>query len=154
MKTHWYVVAHRAGARVFEQQGVEKTLTLVKEFDHPEGKLKGSELVSDRQGRFDNGSSGHIAVGSDDTQRTQVAIEFCRKLAEYLETEANKSSFSSLALVAEPHFLGQLRKAIGKGSVSRLTQEVAKDLVNVSDHQMAEQLSGILCTRESVQPGR
>ncbi len=150
MKNHWYVVAHRAGARVFQQQGIEEALTLVKLFENPEGKVKSSDLVSDRQGRFDRGGGGHIAVGSEDVQREHIAQKFSREIASYLDSEAQKNAYNSLALVAEPQFLGELHKALGQAASSKVTKTLTKDLANVGEHQMAASLSDILLTKEPI----
>lgn len=151
MNKHWYLVGQRAGARIFEQDGIKPELRLVRRFENPEGLLKTSELVSDRQGRSDSGSmAGHNAVGKTDTPREHVLESFTHELGHFLEHEAERGAFVSLVLVAEPHVLGSLKKAVGKTTSHLLRESVTKDLLHVSDHDMAGQLSAVLCTREDV----
>ncbi len=153
MNMHWYLVGHRAGARIFAQPGIKPELQLVRHFENAEGKLKTSELVSDRQGRSDSGNmKGHNAVGGTDSPRQHVLDNFARELGDFLEEEAGRNAFTSLVLVAEPHFLGTLKQALGKGATSRLRETLPKDLVNVSDHDMAATLEGVLCMREEIRP--
>ena len=150
---HWFLIAHRAGARIFAQQGIKPELQLVRRFENAEGKLKTSELVSDRQGRSYSGNmAGHNAVGGTDAPRQHVLENFARELGDFLEQEAAKNAFTSLVLIAEPHVLGDLKKTLGKGAAGRLRETLAKDFVNVSDHEMASHLEGVLCVREEIRP--
>jgi len=149
MKKHWYLVTQSAGARIFEQEGILPELHLVHRFENHDGRLKTSELVSDRQGRSDSGGiPGHSTVGNNDGASTHILQKFSRELGAYLEQEAVKDTFETLVLVAEPHFLGELKKHIGKVTSPRLLDAVIKDLVHVSDHDMASQLQGSLCLHE------
>lgn len=151
MNNHWYLVAHRAGARIFEQTGIKPELRLAFNFENPEGKLKDSELVSDRQGRADHSSIiGHSPVGNDKGPRDQVVFKFAQELAEFLEKEANRKTFASLVLVAEPNLLGELRKALGQETVKCLRDSLSKDLVHVSDRDMAEHIKSVFCAQEPI----
>lgn len=46
MDTTWIVVAHQAGARVFENQGSGKGLDLGDEIDHPQGRARDDEVMA------------------------------------------------------------------------------------------------------------
>jgi len=152
MNKHWYLVGQSAGARIFEQCGIKPELQLIRRFDNPQGMLKTSELVSDQQGRSDSSAmhGGHNALGTDNNQKRHVLEKFAAELGDFLESEAERNSYNSLVLVAEPHFLSALRKAIKKGTSHLLLESVNKDLVHTSDHEMAAQLSENLCIRESI----
>jgi protein required for attachment to host cells len=151
MNKHWYLIGHLAGARIFEQEGIKQELRLVRRFENPEGKLKTSELVSDRQGRSDSNSMiGHNAVGNVDTARKHVLENFVQEIGKFLEQQAERNAFASIVLVAEPHVLGEIKKVIRKVTSHRMRQAVTKDLVHVSDHDMATQLKGVLCQHEEI----
>ena len=67
MATTWILVAHRGGARIFENRSGERELKLVENIDHAVGRLQAHELESDRSGRsFDRmGDQRHgISSGS------------------------------------------------------------------------------------------
>lgn len=153
MNKHWYLIGERSGARIFEQDGIKPELKLVRNFENPDGRLATSELVSDRQGRSDrNTNIGRSAVGDNDGPRKHVLENFAHELGKFLEQEAEHNKFSSLVLVAEPHVLGELRKAMGKATMHRMRDSITKDLLNVSDRDMAAHLQGVLCVREEVRP--
>ena len=152
LKKHWYLVAHRSGARIFEQEGVKQELTLLHNFENHDGSLKVSELVSDRQGRSTGGNaSNHTAVGSENKSSEHVLEVFTHKLAEFLEQEVQRSSFDSLVLVAEPHVLGGLKKTIGHSTAQRFRDPLIKDLVHVTNHDMMKHLKDALCIAEEIQ---
>lgn len=151
MNKHWYLVGERAGARIFEQEGVKSELRLIKNFENHQGALKTSELVSDRQGRTESSSAnGHHAVGKEDTARQHVLERFSKELGKFLEHEAQQKSFSSIVLVAEPQMLGELRKSIGKVTSKLVRDGISKDFIRVSDHDMAVHLKDSMLVSEEI----
>ncbi len=151
MKRHWYVVGHRSGARIFEQVGVKPELKLVHSFDNPSGDRRDNELVSDRQGRSDPGMTpGHTPVGSDYKPGRHLLTVFAQEIGAFLEKEATRNAYESLVLVAEPHVLGELKKAMGHITSPRLRAPLIKELAEVSAHDMGAHLKGVLCLREEI----
>ena len=52
MGTQWIVVANASRARVLEQQNAsDRNYTLLADLEHPNSRLKGEHLASDRPGR-------------------------------------------------------------------------------------------------------
>ena len=153
IRIHWFVVAHRAGARIFEQHGVIPELTMIHKFENAKGILKESELVDDRQGRTDfRGVSGHTAVGGDYSARNNNLEEFAVEIDKALENGALLNIYTSIILVAEPHFLGILKKHLGDATSRRMLDTVAKDLVHISNDEMAKALRAFLSVHEPVRP--
>ncbi len=151
MSKHWYLVGQSAGARIFEQDGIKKELLLVRRFENPEGALKTSELVSDRQGRFDSGNmTGHNAVGNVDAPRKHVLNRFAKELGEFLEQNARQNAYESIVLIAESHVLGEIKKTIGKATTQRLLESISKNLGHIADQDMMLQLEGALCRCEDI----
>lgn len=151
MSNHWYLIAQRAEAKIYEQRGVAASLRLVERIGNPKGVLKTSELVSDRQGRSDQASRvGHNAVGEDSAPRENVLKSFTRRLSKYLEAAAERGDFDSLVLVAEPHVLGELKKSLGRSAERKLRQTLSKDLLHVPETEVSAQLSPVLCHKEAI----
>ena len=152
-KRHWYLVAQRAEARIFEQIGVAPTLSVIHRFENTLGRLKDTELVSDRQGRSDHsGSPGHIPIGSNYSPKEGVLKTFLHEVATFLEGKAVQKAFDSIVLVAEPSLLGEIKHSIGHATTSRLKDSVIKDLAHVPDRDMDEVLKRSLCMREDILP--
>lgn len=151
MKKSWYVVADSSGARIFEQRGVTHELTLLRQLDHPEGRLKTEELVSDRQGRSDRSNMhGRTPLGGDYDPKEALREDFANDLAQGLEQDALQEKFHYLVLVSEPHFLGLVKQNLGSHAQRKLRTSLAKDLSQVSHHDMGGHLESVLLVREPI----
>ena len=70
MNKTWIVIAHRAGARIFENDGPGKGIGHVDAIAHPEGRLENKALGSDKPRRsFDTHGPGRHALGKNTTRR-------------------------------------------------------------------------------------
>jgi protein required for attachment to host cells len=58
--------------------------------------------------------------------------EFSRLVAEQVRTFYQEHLFSSFVIMAEPKFLGELRKDLDKQILTLITREVSKDLAHQS----------------------
>lgn len=145
MSKTWILVAHRAGARLFLSAGPGKGLALVRNIDHPEGRLKGSEIVSDRQGRaFESHGAGRHAYEAPHDPTDSAATQFARELAAILDQGRNEGRYEQLVLVAEARFLGMLRGALSREAAARVSHTLEKDLGAVSEHDLPSRLQGIV----------
>ena len=61
MSTTWILVGNAARARLYENTGIGKGLKLLSEFLHPQSRMKGVDLVSDRAGFVQGVGNGHAA---------------------------------------------------------------------------------------------
>lgn len=142
---HWYVVAHKAGARIFEQEGVAPTLSLIEEIDHPEGTLKNQDIVSDRAGHADPGRNSY--EWSTDPKDHVIDL-FAKRVAEHLEAKLDEGRFSTLTLIAGPKLLGKIRASLHARVKEKIRKELPKDLAKVKPHNMPEALREVLLERE------
>lgn len=128
MSTRWFVVAHRAGARIFEQQGREEP-RLKEELVHPAGRLKTAEQDSDRPGvNYESVRPGVHALANEEWAHDKNAREFAHTLASRLDRARTQLHLGGVILVAEPKFLGLLRQALNRESEKLVRGTVAKDL--------------------------
>jgi len=142
MKKSWFVIAHRAGCRIFSKAGAAGPLELVETLDNAEGRLQNREIDSDKGGTtFANPAHGRHVFSTEVSAHEQVAKKFATLLGNKLEEAAVSQRFDELILVAEPHFLGLLRQELGKNASARVTRSLEKDLANVKDNEMQERLS-------------
>jgi protein required for attachment to host cells len=148
MSTTWVLVAHRSGARLFENAGRGKGLSLVQDLPHPEGRLKSGEINSDRPGRSYSSSSGgggmaRHGFGKDDAT-VEVAAHFARELAGLLDRGRTEKRFDQLVLVAEPSFLGNLRASLTTPTAAAVSATLDKDLGQVSEHDLPKHLGSVI----------
>ena len=113
MSRTWILVAHRSGARLFENRGPGKGLDFLRNLDNPAGKLKNQEINSDKPGRsFDRRGRGGHAYASEQDPVAHVAQHFAKQLAELLNEGRVEQRYQRLVLVADPRFLGLLRESL------------------------------------------
>lgn len=142
MNTNWILVANRSSARLFENKGPGKGLSLLRDIAHAEGRLKNRELVSDKSGRsFDTEGEGRHATEAKQSPTEREAQKFGKELAGILNDGRNNNAYDSIVLVAEAKFLGVLRSELD-GQVSKLvSQTVEKNLVKIADGDIAASLA-------------
>lgn len=145
MTMTWILVANRAQARLFESPGPGKGPRLVREIEHPEGRLATHELGSERPGRsYDSHGPGRHAMGKEHDAAEQTAIRFAKRLSLLLEEGRTRNQFTKLVLVAEPRFLGQLRDALSRETATRLAASLDKDLPGIGAQDLARHLDSVI----------
>jgi protein required for attachment to host cells len=140
--TTWIVVAHRGGAVVYESRGPGRPLGSVLQLRNPRGRLKSSQMQSDRPGRsFDRRGDGRHALSAQESAPDHIARAFVSELAERLEHARTEDRFDRLVLVAPPKTLGQLRGALSEALRALLIAELPKDLAHSDGDQVRKQLA-------------
>jgi len=135
----WILIASRAGARIVEQQ--HDDWTLLEEIENDAGRLRNSQLDSDRPGRtFSRTTAARHALSPAECSHDVVAERFARALAEHLDRARMEGRFSSLVLVAEPHFLGMLHNALSPNLVPFVRNSIGKDLHRVALRELGRHL--------------
>jgi protein required for attachment to host cells len=139
--SRWVVVANSSRARLFESRAASGTLALVREFEHPESRAKGVDLVSDRPGHTATDQGRRTALDPD-TEPKRVAQEhFARELSHALEQGRVQNRYSGLVLVASAPFLGILRSQLPEGVRTQVREAIDKDYTALTERELAAQLS-------------
>lgn len=141
MEATWVVTADRAGARLLERNGdMREGYEIIEEVDHPEGRLRDTEIDTDRSGssRTGRGTGGHASVqhtmgGSNSgTAHDRMAQMFAKSIADKLHHARGSGRFSRLVLAAEPRFLGMLRDSLDAPTARCVVGSISKNLQSVS----------------------
>jgi protein required for attachment to host cells len=145
MNTTWILVAHRGGARLFENLGPGKGMQLVEDIPHPEGRLKSGEINADKPGRaFDSFGNGRHSMSQEHEAAEQVSLMFARHLCDKLEKARAENRFGKLVLVAEPRLLGELRGALDKPTAALVSATLDKDLAGVDNRDIPKHLDKLV----------
>lgn len=145
MNTTWILVAHRGGARFFENPGPGKGLVHLETIEHPEGRLKNGELNSDKPGRaFDRVGGGRHSMSTEQEPTERVAQQFAKQLSEKLVRGRTENRYTRLILVAEPRFLGELRSALDSPTTALVSATLDKDLGGIDDRDISKHLSNVV----------
>ena len=142
--TAWIVVSDASRAKLFSTELREDAWSLVHEFEHPEGREMSRDISpSSPPGRMQKNKghgAQHTAMEPRTTPKEGEAERFAQHLADYLEQATARRAFDYLVLVAPPHFLGVLHKALGRQAASHLRATVNKDLSMFGTAELRERL--------------
>jgi protein required for attachment to host cells len=157
MKAKWILVAHRGGARLFHWLASEKRLTLNMKVDFPEGHAARNLGSSNHAKLTSAEGSGTMFLPQDQSHGEAAAGALCNELARLLKKKHAERPHNELVLVAGPHLLGMLKRALDKDVTRIVVGSVDKDLAHVPDseildHLDLEELENASLELESAQP--
>jgi protein required for attachment to host cells len=113
-------------------------LTLVKEINHPENKLKNSDMDSDRSGHYQGGQSSRGAY-SPHTETKDIHIDnFAREIAKEMNQERIKKDYDELIIIAPPRMCGLLFQHIDKHVKDLIINKIEKDILYLSDNELLD----------------
>lgn len=141
--TTWVLVADGAKARLLERIGANDPLTPAssKCFTDPEARTPTRDLGADRPGRVrESANTARHAMEPRVDWHRYAKEQFAKSVAGALEEAALSKKYEALILVAPPRALGDLRSALGQHAKALVAGEVAKDLTNLSDHELPPHL--------------
>jgi protein required for attachment to host cells len=147
MAKTWILVAHDAGARVFENDGPGKGLQLIEEIDHPEGRERDQDINADRPGRSFRKNSAdprRAAMSRSEGPRERVVADFARAMAEKLKQGRVENQYERLVLVAPPRFLGLLRSSLDGPTAQLLVGSLNKDLASTTQAELIGHLGEVM----------
>ncbi|HSW18969.1 MAG TPA: host attachment protein [Ramlibacter sp.] len=121
MKSRWILVANASLARIFRRDSAVEPLVPVETLSHEEGRMRGSELASDRPGTeaTDNSRGANRFEPRTDARRKEH-LRFAREIADRLDKELAAHEFDSLAVFASNPFCGELRAQLSEGVEKRI----------------------------------
>jgi len=137
----WIVVANSSRARLFESGGAGGVFALLREFEHPESRAKGSDLTSDRPGHTATDQGRRTALDPDTEPKRVAQEQFARELGRVLEQGRVHNRYGALVLVASAPFLGILRTQLPDGVKTRVREAIDKDYTALAERELAAQLS-------------
>lgn len=129
MKNPWVLVANSSFARIYS--GPNSHLEEIETLEHPESRMHGRDLVTDRPGRtFDSVGGGGHGLGSELSPQKNEAEHFAGAIAQHLDHARRIGTFNKLYVIASPSFLGMLRNALHSATRDLVALEVDKDLTS------------------------
>jgi protein required for attachment to host cells len=120
----WYVVATRTEA-AFYADGQDRRFHFKERLTNEQGRLTERQMTSDRSG-----------PGLTTHKGERVSQDFALRIAAQLEAARVGRQFSDLVLVAEPRFLGVLKKALSAPLLGAVSHEVPAEYINRSEAEL------------------
>jgi len=129
----YVIVANASQARILSAKNNTMSLTEISNLIHSASRLREQELVTNRPGSGNNpgGYRGHSMGHEQDAHQRQGAL-FAHQLSDEIDKLVQGNKPCKIYLIAAPAFLGQLRAALSKPTVSLVVHEITKDLVTHS----------------------
>lgn len=123
MSITWIMVANASHAKLFTNNGPNRGLELVKEFEHPESREKAAELVSDRIGNY----AGSGSYAQPTSPKEHEADRFAQQIAHELEQGRVSNAYEKLIVVTSSHFMGLLNNRISQQVKNKISESINKD---------------------------
>lgn len=128
MKSQWIVVANASHARLYRRAGPDAPLISMAALEHPESRLRGSQLADDRPGREAvDGSPGGARFEPRADPRRKEHRHFAREIAERLDDVLAEDDLASLWVCASDPFLGELKGSLSDPVRHRLAVAASHD---------------------------
>ncbi len=141
MKPHWILVANASHARIFSRESPTAPLIPLANMEHPESRLKGSELADDRPGHeaTDHSSGGNRYEPRSDVRRKEHQ-RFAHELAERLDAGLAAQQFNTLWLCASNPFMGELKAQLSDAVHKRVHLALEIDLTSFGLAEIEQRL--------------
>lgn len=129
MSKIWILAGDTTRARVFFTDKRNGELTEQFDLVNPEARLHERDLTTDLPGSTANSATGmRHGLGAEESHKPAAARQFAREVADRLEKGRAAGEWEKLYIVAEPSFLGMLRKAMDRDTAQLVAGEVDKSL--------------------------
>lgn len=138
-KRTWVLVANGSKARIFSF--LKDSLTELTVLTHPETRMHGHDLVTDRSGQsLRSGGLGHHSMEPRIQPHKNETEHFAQEVSHYLDLEYKMNQFRDLHLIASPAFLGLLRQHLHTETQKGIVTTIDKDLVGETPRQIRSYL--------------
>lgn len=141
----WIILASTSKAKIFTVNKVKfiinkEKLVLVKEFNHPESRLRDSQIVSDKSGRYRPKNMGSDSFMEPTDPKKHEADNFAREVVNVLEAGRAADLFQDLILVTPSHFYGLINKHIHRGLKNMVSLVIEKDYTKDDEKTLVKHL--------------
>lgn len=134
----WVIVANSNICQIYTYNKKPGHLSLHKDIQHPESKLKNSELTSDKSGQY---KARDTTRGNYSPHMDAKEIEmdnFAREIAKILNQERSLNHYNNLILVASARTSGLLFQHMDKNVKELITHHIQKDIVHLANHELID----------------
>ncbi|EKD54855.1 MAG: hypothetical protein ACD_60C00038G0017 [uncultured bacterium] len=134
----WVVTTNSNTCRIYQFDKHPAKITLVKEINHPENKLKRADLVSDRPGRYKTDVAGQGAyVPHTDPKEVEINY-FSKEIADALNHGRTTQQYKKLIMIAPPHMIGSVLQHLDKHTQDLIVNDIQKDVMHLAQHELLD----------------
>ena len=137
----WIIVADEGRARLFTAAGPNAELEELEDLENPAARRHDRELVSDQSGRAANSATGRTTtLGPDERRKPHEAEAFADAIAERVNSARARGQLERSHIIAEPSFLGLLRKALDTQTARTVASTLDKGLTRQTPSEIRRAL--------------
>ena len=141
MQRTWVVICDASRCRIFEVGPRRDKWRIVQSIEHPQGRAKGHDLLTDKPGRNQQSGALMRPALEPTTQPHEVEVErFAHQIAKLLDLRLAENAFQRLVLVSPPHFLGTLRSALSTHAAKSVAVSLDKDYTSLEPAELLERV--------------
>ncbi|KTD23477.1 Protein required for attachment to host cells [Legionella lansingensis] len=137
----WIVTANTNQCRIYDYEQKSHELKLIKEINSPKSKLKTSELVAGKPGRY----KARGPIGGTYTQETlpeEVQInKFARAVASELDEARNHHDYDELVFIMAPEMDGLLLHHLNKNVKAMIKKNIQKNMMHLNQNELLDYLN-------------
>lgn len=137
----WVTVLSQSQMKIFLRDFETGELTYLKTVRNDLGRVRSRFLGRHDRGTVAEGGrqgSHHHTLDAGESSHDVAVDAFAKRVAKYLESEKNKDSFSSVTVIAEPKFLGRVRKSMSNEALKTVARWIPKDLEKAPTGQIED----------------
>lgn len=142
MSTQWILLANASVARLFRRESPTDALVPLTTMEHPQSRLKGTQLADDRPGHHatDSSPGGNRYEPRADARRKEHQ-HFAAEIAKHLDTALAAGEFSSLWILASSPFLGEINAQLTPAVSRHVLLAVDTDLTSLGLAELEQRLA-------------
>ena len=142
------IVADHHRCQCYATDRLKPPWTNVASLVNPSASLSEHELGSDSPGRVLNrGSGAHQAYVPPSTIQEEALRKFSRAIADWVTQQTGAEGAATVALVAEPRLLHEIKQACPPPVRHKVALELPKDLTHATLPDLAERLRAAAAER-------
>ncbi len=149
IKPSWILIANAEKALFYAvaahptEQVHAETFEPIETLYNPAGRLKVSELVTERRGK--PGTTGTDGKYEDHHDAHEEELtKFAKKIAKVLEEGREKNEYEQLIICAGPHLHGLLNESVSKNVARLVKKDIQKDYAALPVKELNEHVSEII----------
>lgn len=136
----WILVTNGNRCCIYQFKKSSKELVFLKELSHPESRLQGIDLKTDRPGHYQTSGSARGAYSPHEEPKEHEVQVFLKSISEELNKDKSTNQYDQLILIAPPHVNGSLQKSLSKNVKQSITINLKKDYTHLTTKELLETL--------------
>lgn len=134
----WLIICNTNQCMIYQYENKNEPLVFIKQLLHPESKLKGAELTTDKPGHYKANSSARGSYAPDETPK-QMEIEcFAQEIAKTLDSDRKNQAFQHIVFITLPKMYGLIQQHSTESLKTLIRMHINKDYMHFSEQEILE----------------